>query len=231
MRSARIPHLLPGDRPREKLERGDVSALGDNELLALVIGHGTAANDALAVAGSLLEAGGGVHGLTRMSRSALCQLPGVGTALACRIQAAVELGRRTLLTLPPDRVQMATTKAAGDYLLTRFGAYPVERFGVALVDTKIRLIRVHMVSFGSLDAVVAHPREVFREATIAGAAGIIAFHNHPSGDPEPSREDVRLTVRLARAGEIIGVGLFDHVVLGDTRYCSMKESGYPPWAR
>jgi DNA repair protein RadC len=107
----------------------------------------------------------------------------------------------------------------------------VERFGVALVDTKIRLIRVHMVSFGALDAVVAHPREVFREATIAGAAGVIAFHNHPSGDPKPSHDDVQMTIRLARAGEILGVELFDHVVLGDARYCSMRESGYPPWRR
>jgi DNA repair protein RadC len=231
VRSARTPSLLPGDRPREKLERGDVASLGDNELVALVIGHGTAGVDALAVAGGLLETSGGVHGLGRMSRAALCQRPGIGMALACRIQAAVELGRRTLQTVPPERVRLASPKTTAEYLLPRFGGYPVERFGVALVDTKVRLIRVHLVAFGALDAVVAHPREVFREATIAGAAGVIAFHNHPSGDPQPSHDDVQLTIRLARAGEILGVELFDHVVLGDMRYCSMRESGYPPWAR
>ena len=231
MRSARMEALSPRDRPREKLERADAAALGDNELLALVIGHGTAGADALQVAGSVLAAGGGVHALARMSRSALRQVPGVGAAMACRIQAAVELGRRTLVTPPADRLQLASGAQIGQFLLPQYGAYPVERFGVVLLDTKLRLIRVHLVSIGSLTAVVAHPREVFREATMAGAAALIAFHNHPSGDSHPSREDIRLTIRLARAGEIIGIDLYDHVVLGETEYCSMRESALPPWAR
>jgi DNA repair protein RadC len=230
MRSAKITRLLPGDRPREKLERGDPTALGDNELLALVIGHGTAGVDALAIGEGLLGAAGGVHGLTRLSHAALCTLPGVGPAMACRIKAAVELGRRTVQE-PAGRAQLTSGAAVRDFLLPRYGGYPVERFGVILVDTKLRVLRAHIVSYGALDAVVAHPREVFREATIAGAAGIIAFHNHPSGDPEPSDDDVRVTIRLARAGEIIGVELFDHVILGDGRYCSLRESRYPPWAR
>lgn len=231
VRSGTFTTLAARDRPREKLERVEIGALGDGELLALVIGHGTSGMDALAVASAVLHAGGGLHGLTRISRSLLCQVPGVGPVLACRIQAAVELGRRTLLLSPPARLQMRTPAEAARFLLPQYGAYPVERFGVVLLDSRLRVMRVRIISLGTLDAAVAHPREVFREATSAGAAALIAFHNHPSGDPRPSKEDVELTARLRSAGDILGVDVFDHLVLADTQYCSMKESRIPPWDR
>lgn len=231
MAPARMTSLSPYDRPREKLERGDAAGLADHELLALVIGHGTTGADALTVAGDVLEASGGLHGLTRMSRSALCQVPGVGGAKAGRILAAVELGRRTLVRPPQQRLQLASGRELGQFLLPQFGGYPLERFGVVLLDTRLRLIRVHIVSIGSLSAAVAHPREVFREATIVGAAAVAVFHNHPSGDAHPSIDDVQMTIRLARAGEILGIDLWDHVVLGDAGYCSMRESKLPPWGR
>jgi DNA repair protein RadC len=213
--------LAPQDRPREKLERTGPGSLGDNELLAVLIGHGTAASDALDISNRLLASAGGVHGLTRMSRDELARLPGVGVALASRIQAAIELGRRTLVRLAPARPRVLTPHDAAEFLLPKFGAYPVERFGVLLLDTRHRVIRTHLLSVGSLDTSLAHPREVFREAVAAGAAGLVAFHNHPSGDPRPSEDDLELTHRLVSAGDVLGIQVIDHLILADTQYCSL----------
>jgi DNA repair protein RadC len=141
------------------------------------------------------------------------------------VLAAVELGRRTLTVPDTLRPRFATPRDAALYLLPHYGAYPVERFGVLLLDTRHRLISTRVLSVGSLDASLGHPREVFREALLAGAAAVVAFHNHPSGDPIPSRDDVSLTERLQQAGSVVGVPLVDHVILADDRYCSLREMG------
>jgi len=214
----------PRDRPREKLERGGARALGVNELLALVLGHGMAGSSALAIADALLSASGGLHALSRMTLAHLSRQPGVGAAQASRILAAIEIGRRTLMTEPPGRPQFLAARDLAAYLLPRFGSHAIERFGIVLLDTKHRLLKASLISAGSLDASVVHPREVFREAVMIGAAAIIVFHNHPSGDPTPSSDDLRLTVRLCEAGEIIGIPVVDHVILADTRYYSLKEA-------
>jgi DNA repair protein RadC len=221
-----MTRLAVEDRPREKLDRHGPGVLGDNELLAIVIGHGMAGRSALAVADRVLHDAGGVHGLTRMTRSQLAALPGLGTTLASRIQAAVELGRRTLETPPAERPQFLASAALAAFLLPRYGAFPTERFGVVMLDTKLRLMKVSVVSSGSLDASMAHPREVYREATTIGAAAIVVFHNHPSGDPAPSPDDLRLTTRLSQAGSVLGIPLLDHIILGDTRYCSLKSGDH-----
>jgi DNA repair protein RadC len=224
-----MDEVAPADRPREKLERAGVIALGDNELLSIVIGHGTAGASALAIANRLLAAAGGTHGLTRLPTDHLTQVPGVGRVLATRVLAAVELGRRTLLLSPRARPRFLTPRDAARFLLPQFGAHPVERFGVLMLDTRHRLVRTQLISVGSIDASLAHPREVFREATMAGAAALVLFHNHPSGDPTPSREDLDLTRRLVAAGQVLGIDVVDHVILADTHYCSMKESGWGSW--
>ena len=229
MTSDRLQNLSPQDRPREKLEAHGVAALGDNELLALILGHGTPGQSALSVANALLAVSGGAHGLTRVSPSQLALVPGVGSALACRVQAAVELGRRTLVVVPPVRRQFVDPRDVAEFLLPRFGAYPVERFGVMMLDTKRRLIRVQLISIGTLDATHAHPRDVFREAISGGAAAIVAFHNHPSGDVEPSRDDIRITRQLAAAATVIGIDLDDHMILADTRYFSMRRAEVLKW--
>jgi DNA repair protein RadC len=217
--------LATHDRPREKLDRHGAAALGDNELLAVLIGHGRRGTDALAVANHVLASSSGVRGLTRIRREQLTGIPGVGPAQAGRVLAAVELGRRTLTVPDTLRPRFATPRDAALYLLPHYGAYPVERFGVLLLDTRHRLISTRVLSVGSLDASLGHPREVFREALLAGAAAVVAFHNHPSGDPIPSRDDVSLTERLQQAGSVVGVPLVDHVILADDRYCSLREMG------
>jgi DNA repair protein RadC len=213
------------DRPREKLARAGPDALGDNELVALLIGAGARGQSALDVANRLLDASGGLRGLARMSRDELARAYGIGAARAARLQAAIELGRRALTRDPAERPQFSTPREVAEFLLPSYGCYPVERVGVLLLDTKHRLIRTRILSVGSLDASLVHPREVFREAVLAGAAAVVLFHNHPSGDPTPSRDDLALTRRLVTAGDIVGIDLIDHIVLADTRFASMKELG------
>jgi DNA repair protein RadC len=213
------------DRPREKLERLGVAGLGDNELLAIVLGHGSRGRHVLEVANVLIEHVGGLHGLTRVDAADLRRLPGIGRARAAQVLAAVELGRRTLVRAGIERACLRTPRELAAHLLPLYGARPVEQFGIVMLDTKHRVIRIRIVSVGSLDTTVVHPREVFREAAGAGAAAIVLFHNHPSGDPTPSRDDLLLTARMVSAGEVMGIDVVDHLVLADQRYYSLLESG------
>jgi len=217
--------LAPHDRPREKLERLGPSGLGDNELLAVILGHGFRAVSAIEVANCVLEAVQGVQGLTRQSHGDLRRLKGIGTAKASQILAAVELGRRTLVRQPGRRVRLGSPRDVASYLLPTYGARPVEQFGIVLLDTKHRVLKTSLLTVGTLDASLVHPREVFREAAGGGAAAIVLFHNHPSGDPTPSGEDAALTARLVEAGLLMGIEVVDHLVLADARYCSFKEMG------
>jgi DNA repair protein RadC len=217
--------LAAQDRPREKLERLGPSGLGDNELLAVVLGSGGPGGGALDLANELLDHVDGLQGLARASKSQLGRLRGIGPARAAQVLAAVELGRRTLLRHGRERVQIASPRELAAFLMPQFSAREVEQFGVVLLDRKQRVMKTVVISVGTLDASLAHPREVFREATLAGAAALALFHNHPSGDPQPSGEDVHLTRRLVSAGEILGIDVIDHVVLADSRYYSFREAG------
>jgi DNA repair protein RadC len=213
------------DRPRERLGRLGAAALRDGELLALVLGSGTRSAGALTLANLVLEAAGGIHGLAACSGNELQRVPGVGDARAAQVLAAVELGRRTLIRQPVDRPQLLAPRDVAMFLLPEFGARPVEQFGVVLLDAKHRLVRTTVLTVGTLDRSVVHPREVFREAAAARAAGIVLFHNHPSGDPTPSADDLALTRRLVAAGELMGIDVLDHLVLTATRFVSLREIG------
>jgi DNA repair protein RadC len=213
------------DRPREKMARLGAAGLGDNELLALVLGSGSRERDALHLANRLLEQAGGLHGLTRCAAGDLRHVPGVGAARAAQILAAVELGRRTLVRGAAERPRLTTPRQLASHLLPQYGAGAVEQFGIVMLDTKHRVIRIKIVSSGSLDSTVVHPREVFREATSASAAAIVLFHNHPSGDPTPSPDDLVLTTRMVNAGDIMGIDVVDHLILADQKYFSLVESG------
>lgn len=226
MEGGPVSRLNPEDRPREKLRRVGPGALGDNELLAVLLGSGTASASALAVATSVLEASGGLHGLLRASREELLRFKGLGEARTAQVLAALELGRRVMARRAAERPQIMGPQDAAACLMPEYGARPVEQFGALLLDTRHRVIRAALLSVGSQDATPVQPREVFRQAVLASAAAVVLFHNHPSGDPQPSQDDVSLTVRMAAAGELMGIGVVDHVILGDGRYCSLKESGY-----
>jgi DNA repair protein RadC len=139
------------------------------------------------------------------------------------VLAAVELGRRTATRAAPERQRFLSAAEVAEFLCPRFGAAPVERFGVMLLDTKCRLLKVSQMSTGTIDASHADPRDVFREAILGGAALIILFHNHPSGDPSPSDEDDKLTYRFRDGGKLLGVDVLDHIILADNRYYSYRE--------
>lgn len=220
-----MKELSPDDRPREKLRRHGTPALGDNELVALVLGSGCRGTGALALANELLATRGGLHGLVRSTCDDLARIAGVGPAKAAQILAALELGRRTLTHAPSARIQLRTPHDAAAYLMPAFGSRPVEQFGVVLLDTRHRVLRTAVLAIGTLNSTVVQPRDVFREAALGGAAAIVVFHNHPSGDPCPSPDDVELTRRLAAAGTLMGIDVVDHIILGDARYCSFKEMG------
>ncbi len=220
--------VAPHDRPREKLERLGPTGLGDNELLAVVLGGGVRGRSALDLANRLIEHANGLHGFTRLSVSALCHVAGIGRARAAQVMAAIELGRRTLVRDMIERPRLLTPRQVAAYLLPEYGSCAVEQSGILMLDSKNRVLRIKVLFVGSLDSTVVHPREVFREAAAAAAAAIILFHNHPSGDPSPSPDDFELTDRMVSAGAIMGIDVVDHLILADQTYYSMMESGYIP---
>jgi DNA repair protein RadC len=173
----------------------------------------------------VLAAVGGLHGLARASLDHLQHVPGIGGARAAQLIAAIEAGRRTLLRGPHDRVQILSPRDSAELLLPLYGSREVEHFGVVLLDTKHFVLRSKVLSVGTLDASIVHPRDVFREAARAGAAAVVLFHNHPSGDPTPSPDDVALTRRLVVAGELMGIYVLDHVVIAETRFYTMNGAG------
>jgi DNA repair protein RadC len=218
-----MKELAPDDRPREKLLRLGAQSLGDNELIALVLGHGTRSRGALSVANALLAAHGGLHGLLRATGDDLEGVEGIGRARAAQVLAALELGRRTLTHEPTVRLQIRHATEAAAYLMPRFGARNVEQFGIVLLDTTHRVLRTSVLAIGTLNSTIVEPRDVFRGAAAGSAAAIVVFHNHPSGDPHPSQDDVELTRRLVAAGVLMGIDVMDHLILGDTRYYSFQE--------
>ena len=218
-----MKQLAAGDRPREKLDRVGVAGLGDNELVAVVLGQGGRGTSVLDLASAVLDHAGGTAGLSRVSLDDLRQVRGVGLARAAQVIAAVELGRRTVAAAGHPR-RFRQPREMAQWLLPQFGGRPVEQFGVVLLDTRHGLLGTRVVSTGLLDASSAHPREVFRDAVVGRAAAVVLFHNHPSGDPSPSREDVSVTRRLVAAATVLGIEILDHVILGAGTYFSFRES-------
>ena len=217
-------HELPAaERPRERLARSGPSALSSRELLAAVLGTGARGASALDVADALL--GDGLHALAARSLLDLERSRGLGRAKAARVLAALELGARLASEDEAPFASLQSPAEAARYLLPRYGARPVETFGLLALDARHKLRREAVVSVGCLTASLVHPREVFQEAVVARAAALVLFHNHPSGDPEPSAEDLALTRRLSAAGSLMGIEILDHLVLGAGRYVSLKERG------
>jgi DNA repair protein RadC len=218
-----VRDLPAEERPRERLARHGAAALSTRELLALLVGSGSARLSALDVADRL--AGSGLRGLAGRSLAELEQQQGLGRAKAARVLAALELGVRVASEGCAATTCFRTPEDSARYLLPRYASRPVETFGLLALDVRHRLKREAVISVGCLTASLVHPREVFQEAVVSRAAALVLFHNHPSGDPEPSAEDVSLTRRLASAGALMGIEILDHVVLGAGRYVSLKQRG------
>ena len=223
--SKNITHWPESERPRERLYQTGPGSLSDAQLLAILLRVGRQDSTAVQVAMDLLHHLGGLQALANRGVEELCMVPGVGPAKAAQILAGIELGKRVLSTPLTTGTKIGNS---GD-LYRHF--YPLLRdrrkevFKVLLLDTKHTVIRDVTVSEGSLTASIVHPREVFNEAVRESAAAVIFLHNHPSGDPQPSGEDRTLTIRLRAAGEILGITVLDHVIIGDGRYFSFSDEG------
>lgn len=211
------------ERPRERLARHGAGALSNRELIALLLGTGSARASALDTAARLVE--GGVRALAQRTLDDLEGEHGLGRAKATRLLAALELGARVASEGRAGQPALRTPADSARHLLPRYAARAVETFGILALDVRHRLKREAVISVGCLTSSLVHPREVFQEAVVSRAAAIVLFHNHPSGDPEPSAEDLSLTRRLASAGTLMGIDVLDHIVLGAGRYVSFRERG------
>jgi len=221
-----IADMPETERPRERLSRLGASSLSTAELIAIVMGTGRPGVSALALAERVLVQTGGLRELLDVDAAELKQVSGVGTAKALTILAAIELGRRLVASGVELPAKISSPEDAAAYLMERLRFLSKEHFVTLHLDTKHQVVGEEVVSIGSLNASIAHPREIFRTALKRNAAAILCAHNHPSGDPAPSEEDILVTQRLIKAGQILGIEVLDHIVFGDKRYISLRERGY-----
>ena len=216
------------ERPRERLLREGPESLSDAQLLAILLRIGRADSTAVEVAMELLQQLDGLKGFSNRGIDELCSIPGIGPAKAAQIKAAIELGKRALST----PLTTGTRIGASHDLFQHY--YPLLRdlrhevFKTVLLDAKHCILRDATVSEGSLTLSIVHPREVFNLAVRESAAAVIFLHNHPSGDPQPSEEDKMLTRRLVSAGDLLGIQVLDHLIIGDGKYVSFADQGLLP---
>lgn len=221
----RLDNLPRERRPRERLLRYGPERLSDAELLAVLLGRGVSGVDVLTLSETILNHTGGVGGLTTLAAQELSLLRGLGPSRAAQISAACELGRRALSANETPLTSVLSAAEVHRYFAPRITGLHQEAFWVLSLSRRNGVEREHQVALGALDSVSVHPREVFRPALQAGAASAILVHNHPSGDETPSQDDVAMTQRLCRVGDLVGIPILDHVIVTGARYSSLAELG------
>ena len=222
-----IKELPKDERPREKMLTKGAQALSNAELLAILLRTGTKNDSVLRVAERLLKKYEelGVAALSSLGPQELSKIKGIGPVKAVTIIAAIELGKRLNGLASADKPVILAPGDAANLLMARLRYEPREHFIIILLSTKNHVLATPTISIGSLNASIVHPRELFREAINHSAAAVILVHNHPSGDPTPSSEDIALTLKLVDAGKILEIHVLDHVIIGDNKYVSLKEKG------
>lgn len=199
--------------------------IGDAELLALILGD-TASRCATAIVRDLLDRYGGLAGIGNAEVEELVGFEGIGLIRALRLKASFEAGRRSIIAERERSVrEVKCPDDVASLMIPEMNSLDREHFKAILLNTKNRVIKIVTVAIGSLNAALVHPREIFKAAVVASAASFIIVHNHPTGNPEPSREDSELTVRFARCGDLMGIDLVDHIIIGGDRFVSMRERG------
>jgi len=221
----RIHDLPHGDRPRERLRSHGARVLSTTELIAILVGSGTTERNALELAQGLLARFDGLPGLARASFSELCTENGMAIAKTARLKAALETGRRLLAAEPAQRPQVKSPADAANLLMADMSNLEQEHLRVILLDTKNQVRGIPTIYQGNVNTSLVRVAELFREAIRANCPAMIVAHNHPSGDPTPSPEDVLITERIVEAGRLLDVEVLDHLVIGQQRYVSLKERG------
>ena len=213
-------------RPRERLAAIGPAKMSDIELLAIVLGTGTRGLNSIRMAEGLLARFKKIGSLGAADFSDVASINGIGPAKASQLLAAVELGKRACVEESDKKISLTSPAKVAKLLIPKMRHLEEEHFKALILNTKNQLLRVVDVAVGTLNAAIVHPREIFKIAIKANAAGLIVAHNHPSGDTNPSREDIALTRRLAEAGRILGIEFIDHIIIGDGCWLSMKEKGH-----
>lgn len=221
--SKNVPYY---DRPRERLLREGAAHLSDAELLAILLRTGREQETAYQLAQRLLATFGGLHGVAQAAHAELTDIKGIGQVKAIELHAAFELGRRLRQAPRQKTAVIRLPRDVADLMIPELAHLTQEHFVCLFLNTKNHVIGKQTIFVGSLDSSIVHPREVFKEAIRRSSASVICLHNHPSGDPTPSREDIAVTHTLREAGEVVGITLLDHVIIGDGKYISLKEQGY-----
>lgn len=226
MALAQLIREIPAEeRPRERLLAHGARSLGDSELVAVLLRTGRPGASAIEVAREMLASVGGLGGLASQGAPALLR-KGLGSAKAATLLAAAEIGRRLARTDAVERTPLANPAAVASYLALRYGARDQEVMGALYLDGRNRLLAERELYRGTLNRAAVEPRQILKEGLLHGAAGCLLFHTHPSGDPSPSAEDLAFTRRMAEAGEVVGIRLVDHVVVGSVgRFVSLRERG------
>lgn len=220
-----IKELPEGERPRERLEHYGPLALSTAELLAIILRVGTRDENVLRLAQRLLSTYGGLAGLAQAPFSELVAVKGMGPAKTTQLKAAFELGRRLQVAAPQERIIVRSPAEVANLLMLEMGPLEQEHLRVVILNTRNQVLKVHTVYIGSLNSAAARIGELFREAIRLNAAAIIVAHNHPSGDPTPSPEDVHFTRQIVEAGKLLGIEVLDHLVICQARWVSLKERG------
>jgi len=213
------------ERPRERLELRGPAGLTSAELIALVWGSGTRGRSAVDLAGDALARHGGLTELARASELELRAIPGIGAAKAAQLVAAFELGRRMLADWPTTRPIIRSPRDVADRLILQMGRLEREELRVVLLDTKNHVLRVATVYQGNVSSSLVRVGELYRDAVRLNASGVILVHNHPSGDPTPSPDDLHLTAAALAAGRLLDIQLLDHLVIGHDAYVSLRDRG------
>ncbi|MDM5330844.1 DNA repair protein RadC [Neobacillus sp. CF12] len=214
------------ERPRERFIQNGPESLSNHELIAILLRTGTKDESVLQLSNRLLTNFEGLRLLKAATLEEMTEIKGIGQAKAIQVLAAVEIGRRIANLNYNDRYVIRSPEDGANYVMNDMRFLSQEHFVCLYLNTKNQVLHKQTIFIGSLNASIVHPREVFREALKRSAASIICLHNHPSGDPAPSREDIEVTKRLVECGKMIGIDVLDHLIIGENKFVSLKEKGY-----
>ncbi len=221
----RIKELPEETRPRERLQKLGAEGLHERELIAILLRTGNGQENALDLADRVVQYAEGVKGLRDISLQELTSIHGIGPGKAASILAGIELGRRAHAVCLQETISVHDPQMVADHFTGHMGTLKKEEFWVLLVDVKCKMIHKQQISVGTINQSLIHPREVFEPAIRRSARGIIFVHNHPSGDPSPSREDLAVTHRLKEVADVVGIDVLDHLIIGRHDFYSMRQNG------